>query len=235
MCKITVILVISLASLTLSFIINAHHNLTENSADVTIPRTIDKTVELLFNFYDMVNDVKKSLKKPPSTRKQQVIPYDGLNYDQYNNQPTWEDHNIGQEIEVVKKEKKKPEPQFWVFDNFAKKNNLLLMTKVLLKLIIFKKIVKFIALVCLLFFVPTLKDTSATNSTSSEENHSEYSRKIDVYDQIDYRTKEILAFALNVIEGFSADVMVWCVGEHDAFCRFRTMFDNIDQAYTIDR
>lgn len=56
-----------------------------------------------------------------------------------------------------------------------------------------------------------------------------------VSDQMDYRTKEILTFALTAIEGFSSDVMVWCVGEHDTYCRFRTMFDNVDQIYTIDK
>lgn len=29
--------------------------------------------------------------------------------------------------------------------------------------------------------------------------------------------------------------MVWCVAEHDAFCRFQTMYDNIDQIYTVDQ
>ena len=54
-------------------------------------------------------------------------------------------------------------------------------------------------------------------------------------DQFDYRTKEVLFFAITALEGFTLDKMVWCVAEHDAFCRFQTMFDNVDQIYTIDQ
>jgi hypothetical protein len=54
-------------------------------------------------------------------------------------------------------------------------------------------------------------------------------------DQIDYRTKEILYFAVTALESFTLDKMVWCVAEHDAFCRFQTMFDNVDQIYTVDQ
>lgn len=57
----------------------------------------------------------------------------------------------------------------------------------------------------------------------------------DPTNETDYRTKEIMTFGLAAIEGFSLDKMVWCVAEHDAFCRFQTMFDNIDQIYTIDK
>ena len=39
---------------------------------------------------------------------------------------------------------------------------------------------------------------------------------------------------MTAIEGFSFDKMVWCVAEHDAFCRFASMFDTVDQAYTVD-
>lgn len=50
------------------------------------------------------------------------------------------------------------EPQYWLFDKFSKKVNLITMTQILLKLIILKKIIKFIALTCLLFFIPTYND-----------------------------------------------------------------------------
>lgn len=248
--KLAVIFVLSIASFTSSFIVNVHRNKTVDFSELSEPRTVDKSFNLLYNLYKMF---KSSHDKKPSKRKHQMVPYDGLYYGTYNeNQPEWEDHShVEEETSIVKEEKKKKDPQFWLLDNFAKKNNLLLMTKILLKLIIFKKIVKFIAVVCLLFFIPTLNDTS-TNSTSSEENTSEHSRNLDVYgniesvkelqlteqsfsDKIDYRSKEILTFAIAAVEGFSQDIMVWCVAEHDAFCRFRTMFDNVDQIWTIDK
>lgn len=70
-------------------------------------------------------------------------------------------------------EKKEVQPQFWLFDNFSKKMDLVNMTKIFLKLLILKKIVKFIALVCLLFFVPAFKDESKSEAKNS--------RKLDFY------------------------------------------------------
>lgn len=173
--KLLVIFVISV-SLTSSFIVNVDDNKTTVLSEVSKPRTVDKTFNMLYNLYKMYNS---SHEKKPSKKKQKLVPYDGLYYGTYNDhQPIWEDHSE-EETGVMKQEEKKKEPQFWLFDNFAKKTDLLLMTKILLKIIIFKKIVKFIALVCLLFFVPTLNDSSmeSTNSTSSEE----HARNYDVY------------------------------------------------------
>lgn len=45
----------------------------------------------------------------------------------------------------------------WLFDKFKFKLDLFTIGKILLKLIIFKKIVKFIALICLLLFLPRLQ------------------------------------------------------------------------------
>ena len=175
--KLLVIFVISV-SLTSSFIVNVVDNKTTVFSEVSKPRTVDRTFNMLYNLYKMFNS---SHEKKPSKKKQKLVPYDGLYYGTYDDhQPAWEDNNLVEETGVMKQEEKKKEPQFWLFDNFAKKTDLLLMTKILLKIIIFKKIVKFIALVCLLFFVPTLNDSSmneSTNSTSSEEHAKNY----DVY------------------------------------------------------
>ena len=51
----------------------------------------------------------------------------------------------------------RPRDEHWFFDKFKFKLNLFTIGKILLKLIIFKKIVKFIGLVCLLLFIPKLK------------------------------------------------------------------------------
>ena len=44
----------------------------------------------------------------------------------------------------------------WLWDKFHFKFDLLTVGKILLKLLIFKKIVKFIGVICLLMFLPTL-------------------------------------------------------------------------------
>lgn len=61
------------------------------------------------------------------------------------------------------------EPQYWLFDKFSKKVNLITMTQILLKLIILKKIIKFIALTCLLFFIPTYNDPNKISRSEARD------------------------------------------------------------------
>lgn len=53
---------------------------------------------------------------------------------------------------------------FEKFERFKNNVDLLFMTKVILKILVFKKIIKFIGLVCLLFFLPTINDNSDDTS-----------------------------------------------------------------------
>lgn len=50
-----------------------------------------------------------------------------------------------------------PRDEHWLLDKFKFKLDLFTIGKILIKLIIFKKIVKFIALICLLLFLPKLQ------------------------------------------------------------------------------
>lgn len=50
-----------------------------------------------------------------------------------------------------------PRDEHWLFDKFKFKLDLFTIGKILIKLIIFKKIIKFIALICLLLFLPKLQ------------------------------------------------------------------------------
>lgn len=50
----------------------------------------------------------------------------------------------------------------YLWNKFVEKVDHVLLTKILLKLIVFKKIVKFFSLICLLFFLPTLKENPTT-------------------------------------------------------------------------
>lgn len=50
-----------------------------------------------------------------------------------------------------------PRDEHWLLDKFKFKLDLFTIGKILLKLIIFKKIIKFIALICLLLFLPKLQ------------------------------------------------------------------------------
>ncbi|CAO1428605.1 unnamed protein product [Diamesa hyperborea] len=119
----------------------------------------------------------------------------------------------------------------WLITKILKKFDIILMSKILLKLIIFKKIVKFIGIICLLFFIPTLK--KKFDGDDSEEERSQYS-KLDAYGQVDTRVREIANFALTAVEGFSYDQIPWCVGQ-GIFCRLQYMFDTIDLRYPGNR
>lgn len=61
----------------------------------------------------------------------------------------------------------------WLWDKFHFKFDLLTVGKILLKLLIFKKIVKFIGVICLLMFLPTLiekkKEQANDNDGFNEE------------------------------------------------------------------
>lgn len=57
----------------------------------------------------------------------------------------------------------------WFLAKLMKKIDLVLISKIMLKLIIFKKIVKFIGLICLLMFIPILKKKFEESYDSSSE------------------------------------------------------------------
>lgn len=77
-----------------------------------------------------------------------------------------------------------PRDEHWLFDKFKFKLDLFTIGKILIKLIIFKKIVKFIALICLLLFLPRLQskqmsivDMLAGGDESEEEESNDHPHK----------------------------------------------------------
>lgn len=102
-----------------------------------------------------------------------------------------------------------------IWGKIAKKFDLLLVSKILLKLIIFKKIIKFITILCLLMFIPQLM--KATMGTSNDDDEH---RNLDAYGEwlqfsgrlwklmsffspgyVDQKVKEVFNFAVTAIEG----------------------------------
>lgn len=57
----------------------------------------------------------------------------------------------------------------WFLAKIIKKFDLVLLSKIILKLIIFKKIIKFIAVICLLMFIPLLKKKFEDHVGDDEE------------------------------------------------------------------
>lgn len=81
-----------------------------------------------------------------------------------------------------------PREENWLLDKFKFKLDLFTIGKILIKLIIFKKIIKFIALICLLLFLPKLQPKSIVNMSdllgigdSSESEESDERRAFGSY------------------------------------------------------
>lgn len=69
----------------------------------------------------------------------------------------------------------------WIISKLMKKFDLILVSKILLKLIIFKKIVKFIGIICLLLFIPVLKKKFEEHTSDSEEEEERRIKGLDAY------------------------------------------------------
>lgn len=69
----------------------------------------------------------------------------------------------------------------WFLAKLMKKFDLILMSKILLKLIIFKKIVKFIGLICLLMFIPILKKKFEEHTGDGDEDEERRIKSLDAY------------------------------------------------------
>lgn len=61
-------------------------------------------------------------------------------------------------------------PESWLLNKLKLKFSWFTLAKILLKIVIFKKIVKFLALLCLLFFIPTLKPSESESEHSDDES-----------------------------------------------------------------
>lgn len=155
-----------------------------NVVEMAKPPTIDRTFNVFYNLYKMFQSWR-SKGSSDEASKHQIAPPTGLYLSNNYNRRVWadeypgmtetnhEEHGGMSESEmttmmVMMEEKKNPEPQFWLFDKFSDKMDLVVMTRIFLKLIVLKKIVKFVALVGLLFFIPTLTDETIFNNVEAK-------------------------------------------------------------------
>ncbi|KAI8114750.1 hypothetical protein FF38_04437 [Lucilia cuprina] len=81
------------------------------------------------------------------------------------------------------------------------KINLFTIGKIILKLLIFKKIVKFIGVICLLLFLPKLKDMFKEEPSSDEDGME--SKQVETeQDVLEKRIEEVYDFAMKAFEKF---------------------------------
>uniref|UniRef100_A0A8D8GDJ5 (northern house mosquito) hypothetical protein n=1 Tax=Culex pipiens TaxID=7175 RepID=A0A8D8GDJ5_CULPI len=125
-------------------------------------------------------------------------------------------------------------PEGWLLSKLKFKLNWFTLAKILLKIVIFKKIVKFIALLCLLFFIPTLKPSESDSDSGEGERGDDYRRRsYDLKYDYDHRLKEVTRFALKAMEAFTIDNEIYCPEENLLSCRAKRMFDVIDEEYPL--
>ncbi|XP_031620352.1 uncharacterized protein LOC116338920 isoform X2 [Contarinia nasturtii] len=134
-----------------------------------------------------------------------------------------------------------PRDEHWLFDKFKFKLDLFTIGKILIKLIIFKKIVKFIALICLLLFLPRLQtkhmnvvDMLSGGGDESEEEPDE-KRSFDFRQSRQKQINEVSRFAMTAIQSFTDKHLVKCGNLSDIPCRFQSMVDIIDDKYPYER
>ncbi|XP_062539682.1 uncharacterized protein LOC134207787 [Armigeres subalbatus] len=121
-------------------------------------------------------------------------------------------------------------PESWLFSKLKMKLNWFTLAKILLKIVIFKKIVKFLALLCLLFFIPTLKPAESDSDHSDDESRR---RGYDLEYDYDTRLNQVTTFALKALEAFTVDNELYCPQENFLGCRAKRMFDVIDEEYPL--
>lgn len=175
------IYLVLLTSSASSFRVNMLNNPTESSE----PRTIDRNFKLMYDLYKILSDSKaKPNDKNYIQHKHEIIPYNGLYVANPHRKQihtiekfkTLADLNreegiMDMPMQAMKDaEMKNKDPQFGLFDKFSKKVDLVLLTKIFLKVIIFKSVVKFIALLCLLFFIPALNSEDARGFNATRKN-----------------------------------------------------------------
>lgn len=136
-------------------------------------RGIGKNINLIMDLFKMALKKEATTEKPkPAVNHHQLVPHDGLGY-----KYRLRHHHVEEPtLSPPPHKPEKPEPEFWFFDKFSNNMDYALMTKILLKLIVFKKIIKFIALICLLFLIPALnsKDGDDTDDDKMARNLDPY-------------------------------------------------------------
>ena len=154
---------------SVSFVIPFSVDANNSKELIFIGRGLGKNINLIMDLFKM-SQIKEvtTEKAKPAVNHLKLVPHDGLGYKYHLR------HHHVEEPHPHKPEK--PEPQFWFFDKFSNNMDYALMTKILLKLIVFKKIIKFIALICLLFLIPALN-----SKDEDDPDDHKMARNLDPY------------------------------------------------------
>ncbi|KAJ9596305.1 hypothetical protein L9F63_012672 [Diploptera punctata] len=105
------------------------------------------------------------------------------------------------------------------------------LCKILLKVLIFKMIVKFIAVICLLLFFPKFDSGSSSSNSSSDSNDSD---RAFISPNEDVRLNDLTRIVLESVDKNSRKQMnKECVD--DVRCRISRLSQYLDKHYTIHR
>ncbi|GLV31936.1 hypothetical protein CBL_07695 [Carabus blaptoides fortunei] len=123
-----------------------------------------------------------------------------------------------------------PHAMLGLLDKFHLKLDIFTVLKIILKLVIFKKIVSFIAILCLLLFIPKFKMSKG----GDEDDDADDARSIfDPKSAVDARLNTLTQYVLGAIENYSQNTNVTaCDGTN---CDVNRMLHDIDNKYSYDR
>ncbi|XP_075167678.1 uncharacterized protein LOC142239796 [Haematobia irritans] len=95
-----------------------------------------------------------------------------------------------------------PRDHFSLLEKLKAKINLFTIGKIILKLLIFKKIVKFIGIICLLLFLPKLKGLFKEDMSMDED--STESKQVETEkDTLEKQVEETFEFVMNAFKKFN--------------------------------
>lgn len=156
-------------------------------------------------------------------------------------------------------------PRDWLLDKLHFKLDLVTIGKIILKLIIFKKIVKFIAILCLLLFLPKLNMMGSSSSSSNHDNNHDHDHDYDISvfrkfnvdgegyffdlyfmdfkcfflfffsESRNARINELTSFVLTSIDAFTKKEVKCPQNSGEMFCRLNRMLSTIDTKYPLKR
>uniref|UniRef100_A0A1B0CS33 Uncharacterized protein n=1 Tax=Lutzomyia longipalpis TaxID=7200 RepID=A0A1B0CS33_LUTLO len=130
-------------------------------------------------------------------------------------------------------------PTDWLLDKLHFKLDLVTIGKIILKLIIFKKIVKFIAILCLLLFLPKLNMMGSSSTDHNNHHDHDYDisvfRKFNVDESKNARINELTSFVLSSIDAFTRKEVKCPQNSGEMSCRLNRMLTTIDSKYPLKR
>uniref|UniRef100_A0A336MN52 CSON004151 protein n=1 Tax=Culicoides sonorensis TaxID=179676 RepID=A0A336MN52_CULSO len=121
----------------------------------------------------------------------------------------------------------------WLLEKIKFKIDFYTIGKILLKLVIFKKIVKFIGLICLLMFIPTLKkklgmdDKDQHDSEDSEDSEERLLKNSNAFHISSRKLDDLTLMLTRAIETFAVQGIACTDDDPNSECKFSNIYNRL--------